>query len=116
MMSNNRWQKSHIRNTVHEDTLRALNIETQETQPLPILLLHKPTLTELRTRCHLDICEVARNSGVRPHRIYLMEHGSLCNDEDVWRVLMVLSSCTGQIYRAEDVRGLHVKSRIKQFS
>ena len=58
----------------------------------------------------MEVCEVARKSGVRPYRVYLMEHGSLCAEEDVWRVLMVLSHRIGQVYHAEDMRDLHVKS------
>ena len=84
-------------------------IETQDTQPLPKILPHRPNLQQLRQYCDMGWYEVARESKVRLCRVRWMEMGIACSYQEVMSVLRVLSRHSGYQFRIEHVRGLRVR-------
>ncbi|HVB24751.1 MAG TPA: hypothetical protein VNG51_22630 [Ktedonobacteraceae bacterium] len=95
-MSGTAWQKQ--------------SIETQETQPLPVILprFWKPTLQELRLHCQLSQGQLAKLAGVRLCRVYWMERGIETPLADALKVLHVLSQVARRRFHLEDMRGLCV--------
>jgi hypothetical protein len=92
---------------------RQQNIETQETQPLPIippLRTRKPSLTELRLSCRMSRDQLSQAAGVRLCRVDWMERGVETSLSDALKVLLVLSRSAHYWYRIEDIRGLRIKA------
>jgi hypothetical protein len=92
---------------------RQQNIETQETQPLPIIPLlrtRKPSLTELRLSCCMSRDQLSQAAGVRLCRVDWMERGIETSLSDAIKVLLILSRAAHYWYHIEDIRGLRIKA------
>src|ERR1017187_4879782 len=85
-------------------------IETQDTQPLPIIRpAHwQPTLKELRLHCGVSREQLAQASGVRLCRVYWMECGVQTPLRDAVKVLRMLSQIAHRPFCVADLRGLRV--------
>ena len=92
-------------------------IETQDTQPLPLIRpLHwQPTLKELRLRCGVSREHLAQASGVRLCRVYWMECGVQTPLCDVVKVLHMLSQIAHRQLCVADLRGLRVRIEPKAY-
>ena len=89
------------------------NIETHETQPLPIipsLRTRKPSLTELRLSCRMSRDQLSQAAGVRLCRGDWMERGVETSLHDALKVLLILSQAAHYWYHIEDIRGLRIKA------
>jgi transcriptional regulator with XRE-family HTH domain len=86
-------------------------IETQDTQPLPLIRpLHwRPTLKELRLHCGVSREHLAQASGVRLCRVYWTECGIETPLGDVVKVLRMLSQVAQHPLGVADLRGLRVR-------
>ncbi|HVB24755.1 MAG TPA: hypothetical protein VNG51_22650 [Ktedonobacteraceae bacterium] len=86
------------------------SIETQETQPLPVILPQppQPPLQELRLHCQLSQGQLAKLAGVRLCRVYWMERSIETPPADALKVLHVLSQVARRHFNIEDMRGLCV--------
>ena len=95
---------------------RKESIETQDTQPLPVI--HpphwKPTLQELRLHCQMSREHLAKLAGVRLCRVYWMECGIATPFPDAMKVLHMLSQIARRQFHIEDIRGLRVRVRVEQ--
>jgi hypothetical protein len=91
-------------------------IETQDTQPLPVIQPPhwKPTLQELRLYCQMSREQLAMLAGVRLCRVYWMEHGIETPLPDAIKVLHILSQVAHRQFHSEDIRGLRVRVRVEQ--
>lgn len=90
------------------------NIETQDTQPLPLipsLLARKPSLRELRLSCRMSREQLSLAAGVRLCRVDWMERGIETDLSDALKVLLILSRTAHYWYRIEDIRGLRIKAQ-----
>ena len=92
-------------------------IETQDTQPLPLILPldRRPTLKELRLRCGLSREQLARASGVRLCRVYWMEYGVETPLRDAVAVLRILSQVAHRQFYVADVHNLRVRIEPKTY-
>jgi len=91
-------------------------IETQDTQPLPVILprFWQPTLQELRLHCQLSQEQLAKLAGVRLCRVYWMENGIETPLPDAMKVLHILSQAARRQFHSEDIRGLRIHARQRE--
>jgi DNA-binding transcriptional regulator YiaG len=92
-------------------------IETQDTQPLPLIrpLDWQPTLKELRLRYGVSREQLAQASGVRLCRVYWMECGVETPLHEAVKVLRILSQVAHRQLCVADVRGLRVRFEPKAY-
>jgi transcriptional regulator with XRE-family HTH domain len=86
-------------------------IDTQDTQPLPMIQSPhwQPTLKELRLHCGVSREQLAQASGVRLCRVYWMEHGIETPLRDAVNVLRILSQVAHRQFCVAGLRGLRVR-------